>query len=357
MKKTLIAGAMLAMALSPGSNAWAGGVKVDDEGRLTIGMKSYINLSSTEVTTNGVTSDEDTGFAVDRFYLWLKYKIDDTWSAKITTDVNNEQGRTGSATTPGLKRNMNVFLKNAYLQGNFMDELNVLLGLAGTPWIPYEEGLWQHRYVTNVFVDGYAYDDSADYGIALKGKFMDGLFEYFTNVVNGGGYSKPNKTDAVDYGLRLTAHPLEGLDISGHYRDGKRGKKTFASPNADDHTLWQGLVSYGIADARVGAGYINNAVTTTAGVETQNTGLDIWAWYNFMPEFGVFGRYDYKKQTVTGNSVEEKLDRFIVGLEYLYSKTLRFSAVYDRSNVDDSGNTLGATKETSKYGLYSQFVY
>ncbi|MFQ5582690.1 MAG: hypothetical protein ACE5F3_08720 [Mariprofundaceae bacterium] len=357
MKKTHMIGAMFALALLSGPSAWAGGVTVDDEARLTIGMKSFINVTNTEVTTNGVTTATDAGLAVDRFYLWMKYRIDDTWSAKITTDVNNEQGRTGSATTPGLKRNMNVFLKNAYVQGNFRPELNVLLGLAGTPWIPYEEGLWRHRYVTNVFVDGYGYDDSADFGVALKGKFADGLFEYFVDVVNGGGYSNPNKTDAVDFGARLTVHPFEGLDISGHFRDGKRGKKTLANPNADDHTLWQGLISYGIDNARIGGGYIDNKVTTVAGSETHNTGFDIWAWYNFMPEFGAFGRYDYKKQTVTGNNVDEKLNRFIVGLEYIYSKVLRFSAVYDYAKADDSANILGVVKKTTKYGLYSQFVF
>jgi predicted porin len=221
----------------------------------------------------------------------------------------------------------------------------------------YEEGLWQHRYVSTVYADGYGFDDSADYGVALKGVFMEGLVKYFASLVNGGGYSNPDKTDALDYGVRLTVSPLEGLDISGHYRDGKRGRKTLANPNADDHTLWQGLISYGIGQARIGAGYIDNTVTTVAGAETQNTGFDLWAWYNFSPEYGAFGRYDHKKQTVTGNNTDEKLDRFIVGLEYLYSKTLRFSAVYDHTNVANSGNTPGTTKETDKYGLYSQFAF
>lgn len=340
---------MLAMVLLSAGSVNAGGVTVDDEGKLSIGMKSFINMTRTEVKTNGATTAKDTGLGVDRFYLWLKYKIDDTWSAKITTDVNNEQGRTG---VPGLKRNMNVFLKNAYIQGSFSPEFNLLVGLAGTPWIPYEESLWKHRYVTNVFVDGYGYDDSADYGVALKGKFMNGLLGYSASIVNGGGYSNPSRTDSIDFSARLTLRPVEGLDISGHYRDGKRGKKTLATPNADDNTLWQGLVSYGIDNARIGGGYINNKVSAVTGLETKNTGFDIWAWYNFMPEFGAFGRYDYKKQTVTANAVDEKLDRFIVGLEYIYSKSLRFSAVYDHANVDNSGNTLGTTRKTDKYGLY-----
>jgi hypothetical protein len=336
----------------------AAGVTVDDEGKLSIGMKSYINVTSTKVTTNGLTTARDAGLAVDRFYLWLKYKIDDVWSAKITTDVNNEQGRTVvPGIAPGLKRNMNVFLKHAFIQGSFAPEFNVVVGLADTPWIPYEERLWQHRYVTNVYVDGYGYADSADYGVTLKGKFADGMFGYFASVVNGGGYSKPSKSDALDVSARLTLRPLDGLDISGHYRDGKRGKKTLANPNADDHTLWQGLVSYGISPGRFGAGYIKNTVTTVAGSETRNAGYDIWAWYHFTPQVGIFGRYDYKKQTITASTVNEKLNRYIVGLEYIYSKTLRFSAVYDHISVDNSGNQLGIAGKTSKYGLYSQFIF
>jgi hypothetical protein len=336
--------------------ALAGGVTVAEEGnnKMKIGMKSFINVTSSEVETNGVTTARNQGFAVDRFYLWASYQIDNIWSAKIVTDVNNEQGRTGA---PGLKRNMNVFLKAAFIQGKFSPEAVVWLGLAGTPWIAYEDNLWAHRFVTNSYVDGYAYDDSADFGVGLHGKIADGMFEYNAAAINGGGYSKPNKSDAIDFNGRLTVRPLTGLDISGGYRQGNRGTKTFGVAGSKS-TLAQGLISYGVDQGRLTAGYIRNSVrNNTTNIKTLNKGLDVYGWVKFADKCGAFARYDNEKQTVTGNAVEQKMTRYIGGLDYIYNKIVRFSLAFDHQKKTNSGNVLGTTVKTTKYGLYSQINF
>jgi hypothetical protein len=349
VKKQLIIGVITILAFS--TPAFAGGITVakDGDSKMKIGMKSFINLSSSEVETNGVTTARNRGFAVDRFYLWVSYQIDDIWSTKIVTDINNEQGRTG---TPSLKRNMNVFLKNAFVQGTFSPEAVVWIGLAGTPWIPYEEKFWGHRHVTNTYVDGYAYDDSADFGVGMHGKIADGMFEYNTAVVNGGGYSKPNKSDAIDFNGRLTVRPVTGLDISGGYRQGDRGTKTFGVAGTKSKLI-QGLVSYGIDRARLTGGYIRNS-KETAAIETINKGFDVYGWVKLVDNFGAFARYDDEKQTVTGNAVEQKMTRYIGGIDYIYNKIVRFSLAFDHQKKTNSGNVSGQTVKTTKYGLYSQ---
>jgi len=353
--KTIATAAMLAFA----TPAMAGGVTVAEEGdsKLKIGMKSYINLTSSEVETNGVTTARNKGFAVDRFYVWLNYQIDDIWSLKIVTDVNNEQDRTVvPGVVPGLKRNMNIFLKNAFIQGKFSPSAIVWAGVGGTPWIPYEEKLWAHRFITNTYVDGYGYDDSADYGAGIHGKIADGLLEYNAVAVNGGGYSKPNKSDGIDFNSRLTLHPVSGMDISGGYRQGDRGTKTFGTVNPTKSKLIQGLISYGVDQGRLTAGYIRNS-KETAAIKTVNKGFDVHGWVKFNDQFGAFGRYDNEKQTVTGNSVEQKMTRYIGGLDYIYSKVVRFSLAFDQQKKTNSGNVLGQTVKTTKYGLYSQVAF
>ena len=349
MKKQLIIGAIVMLALA--APAFAGGVTVAENGdsKMKIGMKSYINLTNSEVETNGVTTARNRGFAVDRFYLWVSYQIDNIWSTKIVTDVNNEQNRTGA---PGLKRNMNVFVKNAFIQGNFRPEAVVWIGLAGTPWIPYEENLWAHRFVTNTYVDGYAYDDSADFGAGLKGKFADGMLEYHVAAINGGGYSKPDKSDTIDVNTRLTLHPITGLDISGGYRHGDRGTKTFGVAGTTS-TLAQGLISYGIDQGRLTAGYIHNNKKVGA-IETLNKGFDVYGWAKLTDSVGAFARYDNEKQTVTANNVEQRMTRYIGGLDYIYNKAVRFSLAFDHQKKTNSGNVAAQTVKTTKYGLYSQ---
>jgi hypothetical protein len=354
--KNKLAVAAIAM-LACSAPVVAGGVTVAEQGdnKMKIGMKAFINLTNSKVETNGATTDRSKGFAVDRFYLWVSYQIDDIWSAKIVTDVNNEQGRTGSATTPGLKRNMNVFVKAAFIQAKFNPAAVAWVGLAGTPWIPYEEGLWAHRFVTNTYVDGYGYDDSADFGAGLKGKFAGGMFEYNVAAVNGGGYSKPNKSDAIDVNARLTLRPLAGMDISGGYRRGDRGTKTFGV-SGNTSTLTQGLISYGIDRGRVTAGYIRNSKEVGA-IKTVNKGFDVYGWVKLTDKFGAFVRYDNEKQTVTANAVEQKLTRYIGGLDYIYNKVVRFSLAFDQQKKSNNGNVSGILAKTTKYGLYSQVNY
>ena len=328
--KTLATAAILAFA----TPAIAGGVTVAENGdsKMKIGMKSYINATSSKTTINGVKSAQDTGFAVDRFYLWTSYDIDETWSAKIVLDVNNEQPN-----NTGLKRNMNVFVKNAFIQGKFAPEATVWLGLGGTPWIPYEESLWGHRFITNTYVDGYAFDDSADFGAGLNGKIADGMLEYNVAAVNGGGYSKPNKSQAIDVNGRLTVHPVEGMDISGGYRQGDRGTNTFG-PAGNKSKLAQGLISYGIDQGRLTAGYIKNSVKTGAN-ETVNKGFDVYGWAKMTNAMGLFARYDSAKQTVTGNAVQQKMTRYIGGVDYIYNKNLRFSLAYDQKKTKNNTYT------------------
>lgn len=347
IKKTLTL--LVTCCVFAAASAHAGGIEIGDkkDSKLTMGMKAYINLTSTKNETNGAVTAKTTGFAVDRFYLWVNYEMDDIWSAKIVTDVNNEQN-----TVPALRRKMNVFLKNAYIQGKFNPALIASAGLIGTPWIPYEEKLWGHRYVTNTLVDGQGYDHSADFGLGLKGEVADGLVNYQAAVVNGGGYSNPNKADALDYGLRLTAKPIDGLDISGHYRAGYKGLKTTANPNAAKNTLIQLLASYGIDNARLTAGYISNKAGTT-----KNKAYDLYGSYEFGNDFAVFARYDNVSTTVAANAVKEKVKRYIIGADYIYNDTLRFSLAYDQAKTTNAGNVANATAKTTKYGLYSQLAF
>ncbi len=358
MKKSLFA-LFASAAFMSAAPAFAGGSVLDDAGKLSLSAKTYIDGSIHETTANGVKTKSSAGFNVKRFYTTLKYKADGVWSGRITTDVNNE------AKVAGQKRNMQVYLKYAYIQGSFSDAANVRFGVAPTSWIGYEEHLWGHRYVTNVFVDGYKFDDSADYGINFYGKAADGMLEYSVSEINGGGYSNPAPTKGLDFNGRLTIKPIEGLHISGQFRDGYRGTKTFAAgvtAAGTKSSLMQGLVSYGMGhDFRVAIGYVNNKKKTGA-VTVKDTGGDVWAWYNFSPAFGVFARYDQKDHTDTAVAgVKGKTTRFLGGFDYHANKHLSISLIADNSKFTDASSSStvakGNTGKSTTYGLYSQFKF
>ncbi len=330
--------------------------------RLSLGVVGFIDAlgkDGKKTTAAGVSSTtaKETGVYVDRFYLQAIYHIDDTWYGRITMDVQNEQGNYG--TSSSVKRNMNVFLKYAYIEGNFMPELQLRLGLSHTPWIDYEDGLWKHRYVSKSFIDNYGFDDSSDYGVGVKGKFLDSLLEYWITESNGGGYGKPNASKSTDLDSRLTFRPVSGLDISVQFRDGDRGTNTYSATSTTHSTLSQAFISYGQEDFRIGGNYVQNKKkVSTSSYSTKDSGYGLWGWYNFAQNYGVIGRYE---NLDTDNAVSapttQNANRYVMGLEYRANKNLSFSLAYDYTKKKNLNNVNGDSGEDTIYGLYTQFSF
>ncbi len=127
--------------------------------------------------------------------------------------------------------------------------------------------------------------------------------------------------------------------------------------------LFQALISYGQDNYRLGGNYISNRSNeSSTSIVTKDTGYSLWGWTQFMPEYGFFGRYEFKDHTVTGNGAKGTTDRFLLGLEYLAMQNLRFSLVYDRSKFKNSqtANAVPATTDngsSTRFGLFSEFSF
>ncbi|MDQ6961457.1 MAG: hypothetical protein Q9M28_02850 [Mariprofundaceae bacterium] len=369
-KKNIKMSILSAAILAFGSTS-VSATEVTDQ--LSISGKAYFGLQNNKTdnfnsaTGTTTTANKSTGLSVDRFYLQAKYQVNDQWFGTIVTDVNNEQN-----TVPGLKRSTNVFLKYAYVEGKFSDEVQVRLGLSNTPWIGYEEKLWAHRYVSNVYTDFFKMDDSADYGLGLKGKFMDDMLEYWLTYSNGGGYGKPNATQAMDISGRFTVHPIEGMDISLGFRDGYRGNKRLVTnavtgviataANPIKETLNQVLLSYGQETWRVGGNFVINNKKDNTSTVNKATGYNVWAWARFAEDYGVFARYDYLKSTPLASTFSAKTSHYIVGLEYFETQGMTFSLALDNTKVTNgnaawTATALNDTSKTTKVGLYSEFRF
>jgi len=354
MKHTIRATvAVLAVAFA--TPAFAGmTVAEDGDKKLTIGGKMFADF--TQVDKAGTKT---MGMNVTRFYFDTKYK-QGNWLARVTTDINNEQGNTSAtaaqtangSTIPGLKRNMNVFLKYAYLEGKFSDEVQLRLGLSHTPWIDYEQHLWKHRFVSKVSSDHYKFDDSSDYGIGLKGDLAAGMANYWVTMTNGGGYGKPNSNGALDIDSRITIDPIENLEISAQYRSGYRGKKTNSatvSPAAKE-SLIQLLASYGTKQFRVGGNYLKAAAIGNTS-KNDNTAMALWGWYN-MGDMGVFGKYETNNDV--NNTAFDNSNHLVAGVDFHVQKGLTLTAAVD---TESTKAIAGTTSKTTKIGLYSEMKF
>ena len=187
---------------------------------IKVSGKVFFDYNAHSKTTSGVTNDT-IGGNVGRTYLSAKKKIDKTWSAKLTLDSAYNSGASG-------KKNQ-VFLKKAQLTGKFLNKaVNVKLGLIGTPWIGYEDKLGKHRHVSKSFADTHKLASSADAGIGVFGKLMDGMISYDAVLINGSGYGNTKVAEKTDLELRVGAKPIKGLTVDLGYRTGYKGTFTAA---------------------------------------------------------------------------------------------------------------------------------
>ena len=320
-------------------------------GDTQVSGKIYFDYSSASKTVGNVKTTT-AGANLSRTYLQVKHQLDDTWTATFKVDSAYE-------TTLGKKTGL--YVKVAQLAGAFTPELNVKFGVIGTPWIGYQEGLEGHRYITKTFVDTQGLDSSADAGIAIYGKFADGLVNYNIAEVNGKGYGDIKRGGSQDLNARIGFAPIEGLTIDLGFRDGYMGAKaTTQTPTTGltKYTLTQAMVTYGMGhDFRVGADYIvDNAKTN--GASTKLKGLSAFAWANFTDQFGAFAKYETAKlsgapgtvKKLTGTATEKTT---IVSLDYKASKKVLLSLAY--TNIKDLHGVAGDKDVIA--GVYSQFKF
>jgi len=359
--KTIAALTMMAIS----APAFAGGVVVAENGgsKLKLETTVFAKVTSDTVKKTATADKKTQGASVDRAYFTLKYNFDSDWMMRITTDVHLDSGL--------AKKNNNIFLKYAYVQGKLYDDAVVLrLGQSHTPWIDHEEHLWGHRYFSPVLIDTNGYDASSDLGIGLKGKLADGLANYWVTYTNGAGYSHPggigNKLgNAMDIDAVIGFVPMDGLTVDFQYRNGYKGTK-FDQPTPlqfaaqTKSTLEQVMVTYGIGhDFRIGANYAQNKKTpTSTHISVKEDAYALWGWTRFADSFGAFGRYEHTKDDKVATS-QLKKDHFGVGIEYFPVKHVTLTLAYDykksqKGTVFTAANPI--TKE-NRFGLWSEFAF
>ena len=367
MKLRNIAGATaLAITMGMATQATAGGITIAEHGDSKLKVEGLVFTDLTRATskTDGVRSARSTGVNVSRTYLTTKYSFNSDWMFRVTLDSVLEPGN--------LKKNNNIFLKYAYVQGKLLGDAAVLrLGLSHTPWIDHEEHLWGHRYLSNVLTDTLGYEASSDTGIGLKGKLADGMVDYWVVAVNGGGYGNTKKHDAMDFSGRIGLHLMEGLTIDAQYRAGYHGKRDFgAVAPAGKQTLGQFMVTYGDHGYRVGVNYIvdrddTGATDKAKKAHFKNTAYSIWGYSKVMDGFGLVGRYDREDgqpiNGLTAGQFKQKRTRYLLGVEDSPTKHVDFTLGYDNTKYTNKGYvstaTAGATTEDTKVGLWSQFKF
>jgi len=370
-------------------------IKHNNNGKFKFGGKLFIDATHDVKRKTGSgwlaaqqgDQSQSNGVNLTRAYLTARYYINDTWKVRVTTDVHQENA---------LGKKSNIFLKYAYIQGDLLPAASLRLGVIHTPWIDYEEGLWEHRYVSTVLIDGLGIESSADAGLGVVGKVMNGLVHYQFGGFNGGGYTDIRASKAVDFSGRIGIDPIEGLTVDFQYRNGYRGKKRFGTSGSPAgrqlqpvarQIFYQAMVTYGHADDwRVAAGYVfdkdkafsfNPAGAGDNKRSVRNKAFDVWGRANLLNtsfgKVGAFFRYDNDHVNpynnlgaLTNSGNDEVITHYILGVELKPAKGVNLSLVYNynktKNRITGAGTAtplVNSNQDVKDYtiGLFSQLAF
>ncbi|HEV2272372.1 MAG TPA: hypothetical protein VGR92_23195, partial [Steroidobacteraceae bacterium] len=322
----------------------------------------------------------------------------------VTASTCTGSGATLKCSTGTTAQQVDVYMKNAYLQMTLDPAFWARLGEADNPWIPFAEGVYAHRYVENTLIDRLKFGSSADWGLSIGGDLLDKTLSYSLAAIEGNGYKNPTRSKTMDVEGRVS-YQLDGFVVGVGGYEGKLGQDKYGNTvtlttvtgttttttsvpqtyrNASRADALVGYVGYGL---RAGVEYFEaknwtNGVsgasdvpelTSSDGTNASDKadGESVFASYDFTSMWGVFGRYDNAKLSKDlAPSLKDQY--FDVGLEAhpfnMDKKNVDVALVYKHEKVDggpagssfSTTNGSGFNEANGKYdevGIWTQISF
>src|SRR5436853_3552385 len=174
-------------------------------------------------------------FSIQRAYINVVGKFSGGLQTRVTCDLQPNGGG-----------NQMLRLKYAYAAWTPTGSaLTYKLGLLHTPWLDWEEALWDYRMQGTMVLDRTGYATAADFGAGIDGKWKDDIVNGQVTVVNGEGYSGGPGDKRKDAQARLSVRVattddnsrVGGLRLTGYAGVGKY-------TGGGDRNRFVGMLSY-----------------------------------------------------------------------------------------------------------------
>lgn len=280
-------------------------------------------------------------FSIQRAYINVLGRFGGGISTRLTTDI----APTGTGNQP-------VRLKYAFIALTPTNsKLTYKFGMLNTPYVEWEEQLWDYRMQGAVAVDRNGYISSSDVGAGVDGRWNnDGVNAQFA-IMNGEGYSGGTGDNHKDAGMRVSvrlsqtndASRVGGLRLTGYAGIGK-------ATGGNDRNRFLGIVSYRTQQLTLAAEYVSTKDSTVTGA--------------IMSAFGVFhfsgskaaaiGRVDVVDRNT--DVPDNKETRVITGLSYQVQSNFRVLADVDLLSFEGGATPLqDATRNRAL--LQMQFTF
>jgi len=327
---------------------------------ITVGGVGYAQYGY-QLHKDSVTNSHLNAFDITRAYINVVGKFPLGVGVRITPDIyRNADG------------SLSFRLKYAYATWTPENSpLTLKMGAIHTPWLDWEEALWDYRMQGTMALERFhgpstaGYLSSSDLGAGVDGKFKLDFVNFQLGVYDGETYNKPEGDQHKDLEARLSVRLLEsndhsrvgGLRVTGY---GAVGKPT----GGGVRDRYIGMVSYKSTLFTLAGEYarvrdrIENPPTGTPTVPNNVDG-DIWSFFGVLnipnTKVGVIGRVDI--QNPNTDLTNNKQTRYIAGVSYQLSPQLRALADVDNLTFE-SGTYTNAVQSTRTQALFQiQFVF
>src|ERR1051325_7151675 len=202
------------------------------------------------------TANHTNGFDVTRAYVNVVSKFTGGIATRVTADIYRQIG----------DNSLRYRLKYAYVAYTpGTSPLTFKLGATQTPWLDWEEALWDYRMQGTVALDRNGYLSSSDIGFGIDGKWsgdrVNGAVIFMNGENYNGGTGDQRKDIAARISVRLRptndSSRVGGLRLTGY---GHYGKPT--GGGVRDRAI--GMLSYRARELTLAAEYAITRDSSTA---------------------------------------------------------------------------------------------
>ncbi len=288
-------------------------------------------------------------FDVTRAYLNFIGTFPDGIQTRITGDIYSDADNAHS-----------YRLKYAWFSWTPQSSpLTFKLGLLTTPWIDWEEQLWDYRMQGPMAVDRNHFLTSSDFGFNVEGNIAHEAVDFIATVSDGTGYGakpSPSPNQHHLYQARVSVRLLKTDDASrvGGLRLTAYGQLG-APPGGGLENRFIGELSYRGKAFLLAGEYAYRSDSTTGSPKVNGSVVSAYGFYK-IPEsrVGVIARVDvFQPNTSVSHNARTEV---IGGVSYQLSPNVRLLADLDRlSLATPAGGT--APKSVTQLLFQSQFTF
>lgn len=328
--------------------------------QVTVGGVGYAQfgyaVKGDSALTGTLQGSHQNNFDVSRAYVNVQTKSANL-ATRITTDVDGRAAAAGQ---------LSIRLKYAFVAWTpDSSHLTYKLGLIHTPWVDWEENLWDYRMQGTTAADRNKVIGSSDFGAGIDGSWHFDDVNAQVGYYNGEGYNAapgdPGKDIEARVSVRLAKSDLgtksSGLRLSGYAQFGKLN-------GGGDRQRFIAMLSYKTkaitlgAQIEMGQDSINSVLT-----KAKSQIISVYGVYNFPnSKASLIARLDTYDPNTDSTSTAinatgfNKQTRIIAGVAYNVAPNFRILADVDLNSLDGTVNNT-FDKTAKMFFIHTQFTF